>query len=110
MSDGAPIRLSELIGRSQTNPWEKTVLCMFDGDRLSLRRMNACAAEWHVHRDSDELFIILSGAVEIDVEDNTHRLGENDILLVKAGLRHRARTDDAAVLLVIDKAAAETAT
>jgi mannose-6-phosphate isomerase-like protein (cupin superfamily) len=47
---------------------------------------------WHVHPDSDELFVVMDGTLEIDLADGrTLRLGPWDTVTIPAGVVHRTR-------------------
>jgi len=47
---------------------------------------------WHHHPDSDELFLVVHGALEIEFRDRAPaRLGPWQCILVPAGVSHRTR-------------------
>ncbi|MCU1222135.1 MAG: Cupin 2 conserved barrel domain protein [Edaphobacter sp.] len=46
---------------------------------------------WHCHPDSDETFLVLEGAVLIDLDDRTLELKPGDLFTVDRGVRHRTR-------------------
>ncbi|ASS69929.1 cupin domain-containing protein [Bacillus atrophaeus] len=65
--------------------------------------------DWHVHPESDELFIILEGELYIDFKDKeTAVLRSNDSLLVPKGTVHRTRSYVRTVNLCIEHSHAET--
>ena len=43
---------------------------------------------WHDHRDEDELFYIVKGALEIQYEDGSVHMGEGDFHIVPRGKMH----------------------
>ena len=55
----------------------------------------------HLHTDTDEMFVVLSGSVTIDTENGSFKLNANDCMVVKAGTKHRARTDETATLMTL---------
>jgi len=57
---------------------------------------------WHVHKDEDEIFYILSGVVFVDTDTGSVELKAGQALVVPKGIRHRSRVDagDALVLLI----------
>ena len=55
----------------------------------------------HHHHDTDELFFVLNGEMEIDVGNQTHRLKSGEGILIEAGTVHRTRAESPAQLLVI---------
>ena len=92
------INLSEGIVES----WKSLDISQFNGNSVRLRVMEDMTANWHSHDNSDELFYIISGEVHIDTEAGTETLGANEIYIVPAKMRHRARVAGRATLLVID--------
>ena len=100
---GAPdshdlIRLSEGIAEN----WKSLDISQFNGNHVRLRVMEDVTANWHTHDYSDELFYVISGEIQIDSEEGTQSLGVSELTIVPAKMRHRARVEGRAVLLVID--------
>lgn len=64
---------------------------------------------WHAHDDTEEVFVVLSGTLEIDRLDpggeSVVRLGRGDVHVVPRGVRHRPRSADGAEVLLIEPAA-----
>lgn len=67
-------------------------------DALGAR--NLCANVWtlaegsmtrHLHREQEELYLVLDGTAEILVDDATFKLGERDALAVPVGAWHQVR-------------------
>ncbi len=43
----------------------------------------------HLHREQEELYLVLDGAAEITVDGTVYKLGERDALAVPAGAEHQ---------------------
>ncbi len=43
----------------------------------------------HVHREQEELYLVLDGTAEIAVDGTVYKLGERDALAVPAGAEHQ---------------------
>jgi mannose-6-phosphate isomerase-like protein (cupin superfamily) len=43
---------------------------------------------WHTHPDTDELFLVLSGELTIQLRDRDVVLGRNDVFVVPKGVEH----------------------
>jgi mannose-6-phosphate isomerase-like protein (cupin superfamily) len=56
---------------------------------------------WHKHADTDELFLVLSGELTIQMRDREVVLGPGDLFVVPRGTEHcpRADVETAALLL-----------
>lgn len=64
---------------------------------------------WHRHPDSDELFLVVAGELQIDFEDGTHATLSNwQALVVPAGVVHRTRAIGRTANLTLEKRAAKT--
>jgi mannose-6-phosphate isomerase-like protein (cupin superfamily) len=63
---------------------------------------------WHAHADTDEVFIILSGELDIARRDpdgeTVVRLGPRDVHVVPRGVEHRPRSADGAVIILVEPA------
>lgn len=49
---------------------------------------------WHTHPDTDELFLVRSGRLTIQLRDRDVQLGPDDVFVVPAGVEHCPRADD----------------
>lgn len=84
-----------------TASWANEQIGSFNESQVNVRFMHKTIAEWHVHSETDEMFVVVSGLVTIDTEDGIFPLTKNDCFIVKAGTRHRARTDESTTLLTL---------
>jgi mannose-6-phosphate isomerase-like protein (cupin superfamily) len=82
--------------------WRSFDIATANGNAVRLRVMENVAASWHIHKHSDELFYVLSGIVFIDTEEGTREMSPGELFVVPSGIRHRARVDGRAMLLVVD--------
>jgi mannose-6-phosphate isomerase-like protein (cupin superfamily) len=64
---------------------------------------------WHQHPDSDELFLVVAGVLQIDLADgNCLELTEWQSVVIPAGTVHRTRAIGRTVNLTCEKKGAET--
>jgi mannose-6-phosphate isomerase-like protein (cupin superfamily) len=87
--------------------WKSTRLLSVNGNNVKLRAMRNTEAPWHRHDDSDELFIVQTGTITMDVRDqagkvSSYPLAPGQLLVVHRGTEHRARCSGSATLIVID--------
>ena len=56
---------------------------------------------WHTHPDTDELFLVISGDLVIQLRDGDIRLGPGDVYVVPRGVEHcpKAEQEVSAVLV-----------
>lgn len=56
---------------------------------------------WHRHHDSDEMFLVISGELTIQLRDRDVVLGPQDLFVVPRGVEHCPRADvETAVVLL----------
>jgi mannose-6-phosphate isomerase-like protein (cupin superfamily) len=56
----------------------------------------------HVHEDTDEIFVVLSGRLHLDLPDGSVSLDPLDIFTVPRGTRHRPRAEPGTRILNIE--------
>ena len=57
---------------------------------------------WHSHEDTDELFQVIAGEVQIHLRDRTIHLGAGDIYVVPKGVEHKPASVDGADMLLFE--------
>ncbi|WP_336326651.1 cupin domain-containing protein [Halovenus sp. HT40] len=58
---------------------------------------------WHHHEDADELFLVVSGELTIELrEDSDIVLQEGEFVIVPRGVEHRPVTDSEAEILLFE--------
>ena len=87
-----------------TEQWFNQTLTQVDG---SVVRLGIVEGEfhWHHHDDEDELFFVLDGELEIDIEDaDTINLRPHQGYNVPKGVRHRTRAASKTTMLMMSAA------
>lgn len=85
----------------QENAWCSETLGHPNGQPVSVRVMEKVAASFHTHQQADEFFLVLSGEVFIDLDEESILLRQGESYTVTAGTRHRARVNQRAELVVV---------
>ena len=57
---------------------------------------------WHQHDDTDELFLVIEGALDIELRDRTVHLQPGELFVVPRGTEHRpvSRSGETKLLLI----------
>ena len=94
--------------RSVTEEYRNQVLNRVNDSCLRLAVFQG-KYRWHVHLASDELFVVLEGAIIIELKDGpSMRIGPLQAATVPAGVVHRTIGVGRTVNLCFEKAQAET--
>jgi mannose-6-phosphate isomerase-like protein (cupin superfamily) len=84
--------------------WSPRIVAEFNGLHVKLARGKGDFV-WHVHDDTDELFWIHSGSVEIQMRDRAAvQLTAGDLFVVPAGVEHRPVVAGECEILLIEPA------
>lgn len=81
--------------------WAPRVIAELNGQHVKIAKLEG-PFEWHRHETADELFLVLEGALTIELKDEKDiQLGEGDFCVVPSGMEHRpvAGSGEAHVLL-----------
>lgn len=62
---------------------------------------------WHSHDDTDELFQVVAGEVQIHLRDRTIDLSPGDVYVVPKGVEHKPASVDGADILLFEIAGTE---
>lgn len=57
---------------------------------------------WHTHPDTDELFLVVSGELTIQLRDRDVVLGPNDVFVVPKGVEHCPRADQEVHAILVE--------
>ena len=57
---------------------------------------------WHVHDETDELFLVISGRLTIQMRDGNVELGPGELFVIARGVEHCPRSDEGAELMLIE--------
>ncbi len=57
---------------------------------------------WHDHPDTDEVFIVIEGTMQIEFEDQTIELREGEMLVVPKGVRHKPYAEEECKVMLVE--------
>ena len=96
MSD--KINIAQIAARL-TEPFKHTVVGQVDDYCAYLTRIEG-AYLFHQHT-KDEMYLVLEGEIGVDYADGASvALGQGESLVVRAGERHRSRSEEGALVLM----------
>jgi mannose-6-phosphate isomerase-like protein (cupin superfamily) len=95
-------------GAAVTEPYRNMVISRVNDSCLRLAVFDE-VYRWHYHPTSDELFVVVSGCLAIDLADNRElRLQPWQCVTIPAMARHRTRALGRTVNLTFENLGAET--
>jgi mannose-6-phosphate isomerase-like protein (cupin superfamily) len=90
------------VAASLVELWSPRVVAEVDDAYVKVAKIKGSLA-WHSHDDEDELFFVLKGSLQIEMEDRTIELGEGDSFVVPKGVRHNPVAAQECHVLLIEK-------
>lgn len=81
--------------------WSPRTVSQFNGHDIMVVKVKG-EFNWHVHDDTDDFFLVLSGELDIEMRDNTVTLTPGEIYVVPKGIEHRTVAKNEAHLLLIE--------
>ncbi|WP_224813648.1 cupin domain-containing protein [Hasllibacter sp. MH4015] len=83
--------------------WSPKIVGQFNGHDLMVVKVEG-EFVWHSHPDTDDLFLVLKGEVDIEMRDRTVTLREGEMFVVPKGVEHRPVARAEAHLMLIEPA------
>ena len=97
-----PINLADKLA-AFTDLWSPKIVGAFNGHDIMLVKVMG-EFVWHEHPDTDDLFLVLSGKLVIDLPAGAVTLGPGELYVVPKGVQHRPRSEVETHLLLIEPA------
>jgi len=83
--------------------WSPKIVAAFNGHDIMVVKVEG-EFVWHSHDDTDDVFLVLKGEIDIQMRDQTVTLGEGELFVVPAGVEHRPVARAEAHVLLIEPA------
>lgn len=96
-----PIANPARIAASLPEHWSPRVLAEIDNVYVKVAKLHGELA-WHSHAHEDELFLVLKGALHIDLEAGSVDLAEGDMFIVPRGVRHNPVAREECLVLLLE--------
>jgi mannose-6-phosphate isomerase-like protein (cupin superfamily) len=89
---------------SFSDQWAPRIVARYNDNEVRLVKVEG-EFVWHQHQDTDELFLVLDGTLDIELRDRTVTLAAGELFVVPRGTEHRpcARTGEVKLLLIDPK-------
>ena len=97
------VNLAEKLG-SFAEHWQPRIVGELNGQHVKVAKLQG-EFIWHHHDSEDELFLVLRGAMTIQLRDRDVHLGEGEFFIVPRGVEHRPVAAEEAHILLFEPAA-----
>ena len=94
------INLAEKLAKFSEH-WSRRVVAEMNDYQLKLVKLQG-EFVWHDHKDTDEVFLVLAGEMEIALRDGVVRLKAGEMYVVPKGVEHRPRAVDECHVMLIE--------
>lgn len=82
--------------------WAPRLAAHYNGNEVRLAKVTG-EFHWHQHEDTDELFLVVEGQLDMEFRDRIETLVTGDLIVVPRGVEHRPCARQGEVkLLVLD--------
>lgn len=81
--------------------WTPKIVGELNGQHVKLAKIEG-SFDWHHHDDEDELFLVVRGAMRMELRDRSIDLSEGDFLVVPRGVEHRPVAEREACILLFE--------
>jgi mannose-6-phosphate isomerase-like protein (cupin superfamily) len=89
---------------SFSDHWAPRIVARYNGNEVRLVKVEG-EFIWHSHAETDELFLVLDGTLDMELRDRTVTLEAGELFVVPKGTEHRpcARNGEVKLLLIDPK-------
>ncbi|WP_158965330.1 cupin domain-containing protein [Chachezhania sediminis] len=81
--------------------WSPRTVTTFNGHDVMVVKVEG-EFTWHSHRDTDDFFLVLKGALDIEMRDRTVHLEPGEMFVIPKGVEHRPVARQETHLLLIE--------
>jgi mannose-6-phosphate isomerase-like protein (cupin superfamily) len=100
MNSGRAINLAEKLAQL-SEPWSPRVVAEMNDYQFKVVKLRG-EFVWHDHKDTDEVFLVLEGEMEIGFRDRTVILKAGELFVVPRGVEHITRAAGECHALLIE--------
>ncbi len=99
----AKVNLADKFGKFADH-WAPRIVARYNDNEIRLVKVEG-EFIWHSHADTDELFLIIDGELDMEFRDRTETLCAGEMIVVPRGTEHRpcARKGEVRLLLIDPK-------
>ena len=85
-----------------TEHWQPRTVSQFNGHDIMVVKAKG-EFVWHSHAETDDLFLVLKGRLNIELRDGSVELGPGELFVVPKGVEHRPIAEEEVHVLLIER-------
>lgn len=89
---------------SFSDKWNPKIITSLNGQDVKLAKLEG-EFVWHSHEDEDELFIVLSGRLQMQFRDRTEIIEEGQMIMVPKGVEHKPVAENEVSIMLFEPSA-----
>lgn len=97
-----PINFEEKLGKF-SEQWSPKIIAQLNDYHLKLAKVQG-EFVWHNHPETDEVFIVVKGQLDIFFRDGKVSLSEGEMFVVPKGVEHKPVAENECHILLIEPA------
>ena len=95
-----PINIQEKLGKF-TEYWSPKVIAQMNNYQFKLVKVKD-EFVWHNHLDTDEVFIVIDGKLNIEFRDGIVSLSSGEMFVIPKGKEHKPFANEECTMMVIE--------
>src|SRR5258706_7376368 len=95
-----PINLQEKLCKFSEH-WSPKIIARMNDYQIKLAKVEG-EFDWHTHPETDELFLVVKGKLNIHFHDGVIALNEGDLYVVPKGIEHKPVADEECHIMLIE--------
>jgi len=96
------VNLRETLA-SFSEHWQPRIVGALNGQEVKIAKLQG-EFVWHHHENEDEMFLVVHGAITIQLRDRDVHLAEGEMFIVPRGVEHRPVAEQEAHILLFEPA------
>src|SRR5215216_855304 len=98
--DYSPINFQEKLSKLSEH-WSPKIIAQMNDYHLKIAKIEG-EFIWHDHPETDEVFIILKGQLEIQFRDGNVILNEGEMFVVSKGVEHKPVANEECHIMLVE--------
>ena len=100
--DQQPINLNEKLSKISEH-WSPRIIAQMNDYHFKVAKVQG-EFVWHSHADTDEVFVVLNGRLEIQFRQGSVTLNEDEMYVVPKGVEHKPVAESECHILLVEPA------